>query len=367
MPIAIATAKEQLVRINEILHEPHLLIGGLAVEHYYKGRHSQDIDLVCDSKTARELLRLYPSSEWSIEERNNDEYRPNYQIANNIHPDLLIIFGPKLSERDPYRYIDWNALHTGAKPFEYKGKILKNVLIPSAASLAFTKLIAAVDRKATSRPKSAQDFEDFINLTNCKTFSVNDFVFLFKRAKVNSEFGLEVATTIIEYQETWKQSNIMFLFDVLTHGKVPGQPGPRYLVEINRTGDNYGIHGDFPIENMFVHTNKETERDLLERIAAAQKEIIAFGLTRNFYVDKMPELLIEKSNQVDIKIFLMDPSCGSRVDRYRIEPAEAAFEDPVRFNRMIVEKYKTILSARGRKKKNKGSLRFPLFICNRKN
>ena len=71
MPIDIAVAKEQLVRIDSALDSPHLLIGGLAVEQYYKGRDSKDIDLVCDFKTAKFLLKLYPTNDWHIEDRKS--------------------------------------------------------------------------------------------------------------------------------------------------------------------------------------------------------------------------------------------------------------------------------------------------------
>ena len=181
-PIKIAIAKDELKRINDALDTPHLLIGGLAVERYHKGRDSQDIDLVCSYETAKKLLRLYPSNNWYIEDRNDDDYRPSYEIKSQVD-NITIIFGPKISEREPYNYLDWEDFKESAICYTYKDKKYDNILIPNADSLAFTKLVSAVERKAISRDKSIQDFEDFINLSNHRSFNINRFVHLLKRAE----------------------------------------------------------------------------------------------------------------------------------------------------------------------------------------
>src|SRR5258708_37073571 len=64
MPVSInAISAGELIRINGTLQEPHLLIGGLAVEQYCKGRDSKDIDLVCSHDVALSLLKLYKRNE----------------------------------------------------------------------------------------------------------------------------------------------------------------------------------------------------------------------------------------------------------------------------------------------------------------
>jgi hypothetical protein len=72
-PIDRAIAKDELARINDVLMEPHVLIGGLAVQQYHASRNSKDIDLVCRFETARTILeKLYPSIDWIVEDRQQD-------------------------------------------------------------------------------------------------------------------------------------------------------------------------------------------------------------------------------------------------------------------------------------------------------
>ena len=84
-PIDRAVAKAELERINDLLAEPHLLIGGLAVQQYYSARISKDIDLVCDFDIAQHILdTLYPSLNWKVHDKQHDEYRPSFQIRHKV-------------------------------------------------------------------------------------------------------------------------------------------------------------------------------------------------------------------------------------------------------------------------------------------
>ena len=47
----------------------------------------------------------------------------------------------------------------------------------------------------------------------------------------------------------------------------------------------------------------------------------------------MPE---EKARRIPVTFYVMDPWCDSRRDRYRIEPIDAAMEDPRRYAREIL-------------------------------
>jgi hypothetical protein len=59
-----------------------------------------------------------------------------------------------------------------------------------------------------------------------------------------------------------------------------------------------------------------------------------FGLTRNFYAwDNVLPLFEAKATAIPVTFFAMDPRCDSRHDRYRLEPLEAAMEDPNRYIR----------------------------------
>jgi hypothetical protein len=91
------------------------------------------------------------------------------------------------------------------------------------------------------------------------------------------------------------------------------------------------------VSDMWPCTNEESFVDLAERIKAARSHITLFGLTRNFYArDQILPLFESKAVTIPVTFYAMDPACASRRDRYRIEPAEAAMEDPRRYVREIL-------------------------------
>lgn len=88
------------------------------------------------------------------------------------------------------------------------------------------------------------------------------------------------------------------------------------------------------LANMFPRTNEDSQEDLLGRLQSAHERINMFGLTRNFYVSDLALPLFErKAVEIPVHFYVMHPYCDSRADRYRLEPAEAAMEDPVRYTR----------------------------------
>lgn len=95
---------------------------------------------------------------------------------------------------------------------------------------------------------------------------------------------------------------------------------------------------------VFPKTTAESEQDLISRLRAAKTRINLFGLTRNFYVrDDIRPILVAKALEVPVVLYLMDPACKSRRDRYRIEPLEAALEDPARMTAEILARWDVIL------------------------
>ncbi|QXJ19717.1 helix-turn-helix transcriptional regulator [Actinomadura graeca] len=129
----------------------------------------------------------------------------------------------------------------------------------------------------------------------------------------------------------------------------PGDERIEYLCRLYRTRpDKLGFGTDHSpgdvghvqragIIDAFPFTSEDSERDLIERISAAQRRINLFGLTRSFYAsEEMLSLLEEKARTMDVRIYVMDPYCDSRKDRYRIEPADATMEDPERYIREIL-------------------------------
>ncbi|MGH3865079.1 MAG: hypothetical protein ACRDQ4_02890 [Pseudonocardiaceae bacterium] len=91
------------------------------------------------------------------------------------------------------------------------------------------------------------------------------------------------------------------------------------------------------ISQLWPHTNPAALDDLVERVNNAREEITVFGLTRNFYAkDDILPLFEVKASEIPVTFYIMDPHCDSRRDRYRIEPVEAAMEDPTRYTREIL-------------------------------
>lgn len=188
-PIKLAQAKNELVRINEILDSPLILIGGLAVQQYHVARDSYDIDLVCEHATAMKILHeLYPSIDWSYEDRNQDEYRPEFVIKHKVHANYPALrFGPKITERQPYSFIQWEELSIEARKFSYKDKILDNILVPSIEKLCLMKFASYLGRSRNSTEKILQDLRDIIVLSNHNNFRLGEFYNLTRRWKIGDE------------------------------------------------------------------------------------------------------------------------------------------------------------------------------------
>jgi hypothetical protein len=91
------------------------------------------------------------------------------------------------------------------------------------------------------------------------------------------------------------------------------------------------------ISQVWPGTGPDVLSDLVSRVSGAHQEITMFGLTRNFYAsDEILPLFESKACEIPVTFYVMDPHCDSRRDRYRIEPAEAAMEDPARYQREIL-------------------------------
>lgn len=205
-PIDRAIAKRELARINVVLRSPRLLIGGLAVQQYYAARISRDIDLVCDFQTTQLLLdTLYPSNDWKVIDKQNDEYRPSFRITHKVDDFGAIIFGPKISEREPYAHIDWARLMAGAKPFAGPSGPLENILVPSAHALAYTKFISFLGRHAPNTKVQA-DLKDLVDLSNTEDFSVSLFYDLLRMSRAFEEITRNFRVKAAQYQELLARS-----------------------------------------------------------------------------------------------------------------------------------------------------------------
>lgn len=91
------------------------------------------------------------------------------------------------------------------------------------------------------------------------------------------------------------------------------------------------------ISKVWPRTNPDVLDDLVARVNGAHEEVTVFGLSRNFYAkDDMLPLFESKAREIPVTFYVMDPQCDSRRDRYRLEPVEAAMEDPARYTREIL-------------------------------
>ncbi len=91
------------------------------------------------------------------------------------------------------------------------------------------------------------------------------------------------------------------------------------------------------ITSLWPRSSPETYADLVERVRNAQEEITVFGLARNFYAkDEILPLFESKAVAIPVTFFVMDPYCDSHRERYRLEPVEAAMENPSRYTREVL-------------------------------
>jgi hypothetical protein len=129
---------------------------------------------------------------------------------------------------------------------------------------------------------------------------------------------------------------IILIFAVILRIVFGGRKQPTIIKEIKQSSSQLSI---LPTREL------SPEQDLQNRVKGAKKEIIVFGLTRNYYTTyKMRTLLEEKSRDVPIRLYLMDPSSKSRKDRFRIEPLPAVKEDSSQYEREIAGPFRELLS-----------------------
>lgn len=213
--IDLVVAKQILRDIGKKLTAPHLLIGGLAVNHYIKSRDSHDIDLVCGHNQSQYILQdIFSTTDWRITDRNDDPERPDYEIRHKVH-NILVKFGPKILERnEAYKYIDWKHLIDESNSLTYQNEELANIRIPNPAYLAYMKLISFHTRKDLNKKKA--DFEDFINLTNIDSFSVSQFHSIIEKHNA-AAFLKSNAQSLNKYLEAEKGKSIFFnVFDIFS-------------------------------------------------------------------------------------------------------------------------------------------------------
>jgi len=172
--VELSDALGALAEIDKKKEKPLMLVGGIAVNQYHPARTSSDIDLICTYNEAIEIADMYDTAQWSITDNDSDPIRPCIILKQLSKPYISINFGFKITEREGYEFLDWKSISEGARPLLFQGKKLKNILVPTCAGIAYSKLISylSTDR---SEEKRGQDLLDFINVSNHRTFSLRDF------------------------------------------------------------------------------------------------------------------------------------------------------------------------------------------------
>lgn len=222
MGIARANAKEELVRLNSVLNSPCLLIGGLAVQQYVISRISKDIDLICDFNTVQRILEeLYPTKDWVTKDLLSDDYRPSYCINHRHLKSPEIVFGPKISERGGYEFLDWDALGKDARPFVHRGQRLANISVPPPHALAYSKMVSFVGRHKCNEEKIKQDLRDFTNLTNHIEFNLASFWDLIQQYDQNGTLVEGFRERNRHYPDIVRESCLHALTELFS--------GPRYV------------------------------------------------------------------------------------------------------------------------------------------
>jgi hypothetical protein len=114
-------------------------------------------------------------------------------------------------------------------------------------------------------------------------------------------------------------------------------PTIRPIPSTGGSADSNQLDKEAGISHLWPRTSPAVLDDLVGRVNGAREEITVFGLSRNFYAkDDMLPLFEAKASEIPVTFYVMDPYCDSRRDRYRVEPVEAAMEDPARYTREIL-------------------------------
>lgn len=93
----------------------------------------------------------------------------------------------------------------------------------------------------------------------------------------------------------------------------------------------------------FSKINPDSHKHFLLLLNNASKRIVFFGLTCNFYLsESIKKIIIQKSQEIPIKILILHPQSKYRVERYKFEPAEVKYRDPKYFNDNVIKPYQKL-------------------------
>lgn len=194
----IAESKNQICRISKVITDDLILVGGLAVNQYVKTRISQDIDLICSDEMAKKIIEIvYPTKDWNCKDENDDDYRPSFVITHKLRTDYPAVrFGPKITERDMYEYINLDDLAAETQPFRTKNAEYQNIRIPSLEYLCYMKIISFLGRDISKKEKLKKDLKDVEDLCNNDSFRLGIFINLVRKYNLEDVIRTEFSTRL---------------------------------------------------------------------------------------------------------------------------------------------------------------------------
>lgn len=213
----MAEAKKQIKRISDVFKKvceegtpPFILIGGLAVNQYVVTRESEDIDILCPSHIATEIIRkLYPNNTWGITNETEDDYRPAYVIHHKTNKKYPVIrFGPKITERGLYDHICEDDLRDNPNVYSLNNVACSNIIVPSLECLCYIKVVAFIDRDENKVDKLKQDLQDIIDLSNDNNFRLGVFLNLIEKNNMQEEIKEKFHKRLELTESTLNNSNL---------------------------------------------------------------------------------------------------------------------------------------------------------------
>lgn len=279
--IDIANAKEILTSIGKDLSKPHLLIGGIAVNHYVKARDSHDIDLICEHEVSQQIIKSFSTEDWVVDDSNDDPERPSFTVTNNSTPGLVIKFGPKITEREAYEYLDWTLFLEDAIEITYKNKAIENIYIPNASYLAYMKLISFHFR--SDEKKKLQDIIDFVNLSNHKQFSMALFQSIVKKSQAE-DILKNKSDSFVSYYSKIKENTVIYKF-----------------IEFFSRSDNEGKES--------IPVNRASSRGDSNFITQMVDAALFFRDATVFAVDEISQCITNKKVIPNRLLYKTDPGC----------------------------------------------------------
>lgn len=202
-------------------------------------------------------------------------------------------------------------------------------LLEKMGKIDYAIFLLTPDDTVTSREKTYQGIRDNILFEAGIAFGClgTDRVFLLMPRNNPPIIPTDLAgITLIPYDEPGRESWSSAIGSACTEIResIKKDWAPICELEFPISGKwSCRFPGGIPLEKMYLNACSESQRDFFDRLSNAQNQITIFGFTRHSLAesDLLMDLLKKKAETIPVTIYLMDPNCVSRKERYRIETA----------------------------------------------